>query len=186
MRIKYYLLGTLCLTLLGCAGGATKEGMIYISTTPIKFADVLESEVTVDSVDGGQSTNPLWTSEISNEAFADALKATLEALNLLSENGRYQLRVKLEKVDQPSFGFDMTVTTVINYQLIDTQISQTIVNETIEAKHTATTDDAFAGVKRLRLANEGSARKNIAELINRLSKINIATGQVSLVFYQRP
>lgn len=182
LRIKYFLLGTFCLMLFGCAGGATKEGMTYISATPMKFSDALENEVTVDSVEGGQSTNPLWTSEISDDAFADALKATLEALGLLSDNGRYQLRVILKEVDQPLFGLDLTVTTVINYQLIDTQTNQTIVNETIEAKHTATFDDAFAAIKRLRLANEGSARKNIAELVNRLSEINIAMGQVSLVF----
>ncbi len=182
LRIKYLFVGVIVLTLFGCASGATKEGMTYMATTPVNFSDALQGQVAVDKVEGGKSTNPMWSSQISDEAFAGALRASLEALGLLSDDGHFKLRVTLQEVDQPVFGFDMTVTTVVRYELIDARTSQRIFDETIEAKHTATTSDAFAGVKRLQLANEGSAKNNIAEFIDRLSEITVSAEQVSLVF----
>ena len=39
---------------------------------------------------------------------------------------------------------------------------------------------AFFGVKRLRLANEGAAKENIAALLKRLSALKVEASQVSL------
>ncbi len=179
-EIRLLLITFLAALLIGCAGGATQEGMVYQPELAPEFDPGLANAVAIDSVSGGEKTNPLWTSEISNESFAAALKATLDGLGLWSDSGRYQLRIEMQKVDQPAFGFDMTVTTQVNYQLFDSQTNTLIMDKTIIAEFTATVDDAFAGVKRLRLANEGSARKNIEDLINRLSKLNLSDADISL------
>ncbi len=179
-RLRLVFFASVSAVLIGCAGGATREGMVYQPDAALGFDRALDNAVAVGRVSGGQKTNPLWTSEIGNEAFADALKATLEGLGLWSDTGRYQLRVELQEVDQPAFGFDMTVTTRVNYQLIDSQRNSIVLNETVVAEFTATVDDAFAGVKRLRLANEGSVRKSIGELVKLLSLLEISGAQVSL------
>ena len=85
------------------------------------------------------------------------------------------------EIDQPSFGFDMTVTTHVRYVLTDTTINSVIYDEIIVAPHTATVGDAFAGVKRLRLANEGSGKKNIEGLLEKLSKLKINKNEISVV-----
>ena len=45
--------------------------------------------------------------------------------------------------------------------------------ESIASEYTATPGDAFAAVKRLRLATEGAAKNNIAEGLSRISKLSL-------------
>ena len=47
------------------------------------------------------------------------------------------------------------------------------------AKHTAKASDAFAGVKRLRLANEGSAKENINMVLAELAKLDLKNVSLS-------
>lgn len=178
-HLKLLLLLSTCLYLFGCASGAKQENIVYrgmVSPQPTELKD----NIAVDNVSGGQKTNPAWTSEISNESFGAALKQSLAHQSLLGDNGRYRLNVELLKVDQPMFGFNFTVKTSIRYTLLDQQTQKTVMSETINASHTATTGDAFVAVTRLRLANEGAAKKNIQDLIQRLSGLNLESGQVSL------
>lgn len=65
---------------------------------------------------------------------------------------------------------NFNVTTRIEYILyFENNIKyQTIVT----ANGTATMNDAFVGTKRLRIANENSAKENIKNFIEELSKIN--------------
>ena len=178
-HVKLLLLLTTCLYLFGCASGAKQENIVYrgmVSPQPAALKD----NIAIDSVTGGQKTNPAWTSEISNESFSSALRQSLAYQNLLGDNGRYRLKVELLAVDQPLFGFNFTVKTRIRYTLVDQQSQQTVMAETINASHTATTGDAFVAVTRLRLANEGAAKKNIQDLMQRLSELKLDAGQVSL------
>lgn len=178
-HIKLLLLLSTCLYLFGCASGAKQENIVYrgmVSAQP----EALKQNIAVDNVSGGQRTNPAWTSEISNEAFGSALKQSLAHQNLLGDNGRYRLKVELVNVDQPLFGLNATLNTSIRYTLVDRQTSQTVMSETVNASYTATIGDAFVGVTRLRLANEGSAKKNIQNFIERLSGLKLDAGQISL------
>jgi hypothetical protein len=165
--------------LLGCASGATKENMNYQGDQKV-YDERLKNNIEVAAVSGGESTNPLWTSEISSEEFSSAVKQSLSEQGLLSENGKYQLQVKMIEVDQPSFGFDMTVTTHVQYVLTDTTNHSVILDEVIVAPYTATTGDAFAGYKRLQLANEGSGKKNIEGLLEKLSELKINRKDISI------
>lgn len=165
--------------LFGCASGAKVENMTYTGTQH-QFDRALESNVGVQDVSGGTDTNPLWTSEISNDAFRQAVKNSLSSQGLLSEQGNYDLAIQLIEVNQPIMGFDLTVTTHIRYVLRDKTTDKVVLDEMIITPHTATMGDAFAAVKRLRLANEGSARKNIESLIEKLVQLKIEPSTVSM------
>ena len=167
------------LYLFGCASGAQMDAMIYPGDKK-QYDEKLESDLNVGPVSGGKKTNPAWTSEISNEAFTGALKESLKKQGLFSENGRYQLEVKMLKVEQPMFGLDLTVTTHVQYILTDTNSSTILMDETIIARHTATFSDAFAAIKRLRIANEGSGLKNIEGILNKLAELKVDPMNVSL------
>ncbi|MBS8240891.1 hypothetical protein DYI22_10290 [Marinobacter lipolyticus] len=178
VRILAVLAALLYLT--GCASGAKMGNMVYEG--PINTYDTaLQSNVDVYSVSGGEETNPAWTSEIDNDAFAGALKQSLRKQGLLSGEGRYQLEAILLKVEQPLFGLDFEVTTHVKYILTDRENTGAVVlNETIVAPYTATIGDAFAAIKRLRLANEGSGNANIQGLLEKLAELQIHPTDVSL------
>ena len=90
------------------------------------------------------------------------------------------LEVNLLKVEQPLFGFDTTVTTHVLYILTNSKDNTNVFVKTVTAEYTATIGDDFFGIARLRIANEGSAKKNIESLLRELSKLKISPQQVSL------
>lgn len=148
----------------------------YKGETPLK------EEITVVEAAGGHKTNPLWTSQISSEDFKKALEDSLASVQLLNpqNNGKYRLSLELQKLKQPIVGFNMTVTAVVNYKLADAETGKVVLEETIETPFTATVSDAFMGVERLKLANEGAARENIKELIAKLYSLEIAPTDVTV------
>jgi hypothetical protein len=73
------------------------------------------------------------------------------------------------KLEQPLVGYDMTVTATVSYELKDLQSGKVLWSDTVVTPHTATVSDAFVGITRLRLANEGAVRKNIATLLQRIA-----------------
>lgn len=145
-----------------------------------KYASEIQENVALAEVTGGTNTNPAWTPEIENEAFYGAVKETLKSQGLYSDQGKYRLEAKILEVDQPLVGFDLMVTAHIRYILTNTDSGKVVLDETVVAPHTSTVSDAFVAVKRLRLANEGAAKKNIEGLLNRLSELGIAPEEVSL------
>jgi hypothetical protein len=76
-------------------------------------------------------------------------------------------------VDQPLLGFSMTVKMEVSYALVDTQSGKTLWSKSIESEYTAKASEAFAGVKRLRLANEGAARENIQQAITVMGTLTL-------------
>ena len=172
------------LVLTGCASSAKIDGMTVdeAQARGNTYSSALQDNLQVKEVQGGEETNPLWTSEIGGVEFQGALEQSLGNAGLLSndENAPYTLRAKLLRVDQPLFGLDFEVTSEVEYSLIDNASGQELFRETLRTPFTAGVGDAFIAVKRLRLANEGSARENIAALLKRLSALNIEAKQVSL------
>jgi hypothetical protein len=159
-----------------CAQGATARGM---TITPADLRAPpnpgLVQSVTVTGVAGGKETNPMWKSNIGDAAFREALEESLRAVAFLSQPGTapLALEARLVRVDQPFAGFNMTVTSVVHYTIKEVRSGAVLIDEDVEAQHTATVGDAFVGTTRLQLANEGSARKNIAALIERMNKIQV-------------
>lgn len=178
--LKLILIFIACTCLFGCASGARMENMIY-SGNQKEYSEKLKENVEVSSCSGGKKTNPAWTSEIDDEAFSGAVKKSLLSQGLLSDNGKYKLQIKMIKLDQPLFGFDMKVTSHVQYILTDSTNNSVVLDETIIAPYTATVNDAFYGVKRLMLANEGSGKKNIEGLLEKLSTLQISPKEISIV-----
>ncbi|MBL1457324.1 MULTISPECIES: hypothetical protein [unclassified Methylophaga] len=176
---KISLILVAILYLSGCASGAKVENMTYQGAQK-NYSEGLKQSVEVAKVSGGKETNPLWTSEISSDAFSTAVKQSLSTQGLLSDNGRYKLTVNMLSVDQPFMGFDLEVTTYVEYSLVDSTNDSVIFKETIIAPYTATMSDAFAAIKRLRLANEGAGQKNIEMLLEKLSELKINQSEISL------
>ena len=178
--VKQTLAIATCFYLAGCASGAQVENMIYKGDKQ-EYSSEIKENVVLSSVTGGEDTNPAWTSEISDKAFSGAIKESLVNEGLYSDNGKYSLSVEMVEIDQPSFGFDMTVTTIVKYILKDESSGEVVLSKEVNAPYTATIGDAFSGVERLKLANEGSGRKNIEELIKLLSDLNIEIDKISMV-----
>lgn len=183
-KINLLQLITLSVFLFSCASPAKMENMLVSKDQigGVKFDQKLKKEINVDEVKGGDKTNPLWTSEIGNKEFKEALVVTLGYAGLLGDpkDSVYVLNTNLLNVEQPFLGLNMKVTTVIQYILIERMSGKEIMKEVLTASYTAGLDDSVIGIKRLRLANEGSAQENISMLIDALSKLNIDKEQISV------
>lgn len=157
----------------GCAQKARMNAMIFDVTdaTVIKDTSQLYQQVNVEKVEGGEKTNPIWTSQVDNPEFAAALENTLRIHALLAEqggSGRYNLTATLISMDQPFIGASFTVTAAVQYVLVDATSGAAVFDESITKPYTAKFNDAFLGAERLRLANEGAIRENIGEFVRRL------------------
>jgi hypothetical protein len=156
----------------GCASPAEVENMIVIPPEirdPIDLS--LKNAVCVNQVTGGEETNPLWTSEVDNPSFRSALTSSLMNHGLVATETSgcaYDLNANLLGLAQPGFGFDMEVTAHVNYEVLHHASDDPYFLESVSTAYTATVGDAFAGIKRLRLANEGAVKKNIEEFIRAL------------------
>lgn len=167
--------GILVLHLSGCATPASVEGMSVDRGDVVSAsADFpLKNTLSVGEVSGGEETNPIWTSEVGNEEFRSALESSLRRGQLLStaeQASLYRLNATLIELQQPLVGFDIRVNSSVRYELLSMGRGDRLWQETINAGYTATVNDAFMGVERLRLANEGSIRENIKKLIERLHR----------------
>lgn len=175
--IKLVALGALAGFAAGCASPAKPEAMV-----PRQFNIAREHPYTTSlSVTGGKETNPMGKSEISSDAFAQAVADSIERSGVFTSvidggGSDYKLDVSLVEVISPTFGFDMTVTAVTEWRLTEVAGGNVVSEESISTPFTATVGDAFAGVARLRLANEGAAKANIKEGIRRLSELQLAPG----------
>ncbi len=131
----------------------------------------------VAPVAGGKETSPLWTSQVGNTEFQEALVRSLIATKLASANilsnpsaanGRYRLEAVLQNLQQPLMGFDLTVTATVAYKLTEIATGTVVYESTLVTPATATMGDAFIAVERLKLANEKAIRANLTNLVGEL------------------
>ncbi len=158
----------LLLPLAACASGASPGAMTVPLSAETMIADgsALRQSIATGTVGGGQDTNPLWTSQVSNEAFATALRQSLGTHAMLAIGSeRYRLDATLGGLRQPMAGFSMEVTSTVSYRLTALATGSVVFERTIEAAYTAPFNAAFSGVERLRLANEGSVKENIRQFL---------------------
>ena len=155
----------------GCASPSKPEGMV--PTTPIAGQHAKTTSVVVA---GGSETSSLGKSQISNDAFQQAIAMSIEKNKTFSSvvkgaGGDYQLAVTVVSMDQPSFGLSFTVKMEAAWSLKKAD-GTVVMQESIKSEGTAGVGDAFAGVERLRLANEYAARANIATALEKIGKLN--------------
>ena len=165
----------------GCATPANSVNMVVragdATTARSATPEALKANIAIRDVTGGKETNPMWVSDVGSSDFERALEDSLRAVGMLAANrqsGRYLLMAHLEKLEQPFMGFDMTVTAAVAYTLIERSTGKTVWQKSIATPYTAKVGDAFVGTERLRLANEGSVRQNITQLIGELQQAKVA------------
>lgn len=159
------------LTLGACAAGARSQQMVAAAPTPFAAEHQLRNGVAMHNVQGGSETNPLLSSNIADDQFQAALEQSMRDAGLLAgsaESARYRLSASMQEVNQPMVGFDMSVTMTVRYTLTPVAGGAPIFDEPVRATGVGRMGDAFAGVERLRIANEAAARENIAEFLRRL------------------
>jgi hypothetical protein len=158
--------------LAGCATAANPQAMAVTApaaATEQPFPPKLQHAMCVRNVTGGEETNPLWVSKVDDTGFRTALSNSLDSVGLSAPSAScsYPIDVNLLGLSQPSLGFDMTVTSHVNYKVYDTT-GQPVLLATIDAPYTAKMGDSLIGVKRLQLANEGSIRVSIQQFFDKL------------------
>lgn len=167
--------------LAGCATPARIEQMQVEPSAASRGAlanSPMRDNIAIKDVTGGKETNPLWVSNVGSAEFERALEGSLRASSLLSANrqaGKYVLTAHLLKLDQPMFGASMTVTASVQYLLAERATGKEVFSRTITLPYTAAFSDAFMGAERLKLANEGAIRTNIAALIEALGGLKVAS-----------
>lgn len=164
-----------CVALLaGCATPANREAMVPPTVTVAKkHPQSVSVEVT-----GGQQTDAMGKSQISNEDFAQALEQAItqsQTFASVTKGGaqNYRLSVVIVSLDQPSFGLTFNVKMEAGWTLKRTDTGATVWQESIRSESTAGPSDAFAAVARLRMATEGAARNNIAQGLTKISQLNL-------------
>lgn len=158
----------------GCATPSQPQAMIATSAPALHGS----KETVAVSVSGGRETSSMGASQISDAAFAQALRDSIENSGLFAKavqgsDAPYRLEAFIGKVQQPFLGFDATVAMEVSYTLSEAPPEKKVWQKSIETSYTATVSDALVGVTRLRLANEGAARKNIEQAIAELSKLGL-------------
>lgn len=167
-RIIFLL--SIAIAVVGCATPASQQAMT-ISSSDISSnrSEKLANSVYVNSVSGGKSTNPLWTSQVDNETFKLALEQSLAVAGYKtsdSSKAKYLVHAELKKLDQPLIGIDFDVVSEISYTVEASGEKNTY---PISANGKATFSDSVIGFERLRIANEKSIKENITKFINFLS-----------------
>jgi len=158
----------------GCATPAQSEAM---ASSRMDFGRKNDRSVTI-TVTGGSETKSTGKSQISDDDFASAINASIEKSGLFSkilglEASDFQLNAEIVRVDQPTIGFNMTVTLEVNWTLIRRSTGKVAWQKAETSTYTATMGEAFAGVTRLRMATEGAARLNIDRALGEIGKLEL-------------
>jgi hypothetical protein len=169
---KFFIMAILLGGLGACATAADPHAMIVAPSADAAkpFPQPLLGAMCVRNVTGGEKTNPLWVSKVDNEGFNAALTSSLTGVGLAAATVdvcHYPIDVNLLGLSQPGMGFDMTVTSHVNYKVYDSA-GQPFLLTTIDAPYTAKFGEAFVGVERLKKANEGAIRQSISALFDKL------------------
>ncbi|NVN93198.1 MAG: hypothetical protein HXX11_21735 [Desulfuromonadales bacterium] len=158
----------------GCATPATFEGMV-----PESYAITQKHQETVRVVvSGGQETSAMWKTQISDEAFLQALIEAIGKSQAFSKvvqgaEAQYLLSVVLISIEQPSIGTSLTVNLETGWTLSRQDTGKIMWREAVTSEHTARVGDAFTFASRLKLATEMAAKKNIAEGLAKISKLKL-------------
>ena len=139
---------------------------------PLPPASPWRGSLAVGTVNGGAPTNPLGVSRVGNAEFTEALRISLGMHGLAGE--RLVVDGALQNLVQPLLGFDMTVTATAQYRVTERATGRVLFDQVISTPFTARFGSHLYGVERLRLANEGAIRANIAAFIAALNALPAA------------
>lgn len=158
----------------GCASPSTSAAMVTAVTAPI----TKHPESVSVNVSGGSETSAMVISKISDADFTEAIKISITQSGLFAKTAGvsaadYNIDVTIIRLVQPMFGASFTVTLESTWRLTRRSDKKLIWEKSVTTPFTATMGDAFVGVTRLRLANEGAARENIKEAIAQMGAVSL-------------
>jgi hypothetical protein len=133
----------------------------------------LSESVSLGEVNAGLLGTEPFSDFVDPSTFRDVVEGSLRNNGYLdpSNAGRYKLDVDFINMRVPAAGLNMTGTCMIDYILNDTVTQTQKLKETIESKHTEGLG-TLSGYARSKKATEGAIRKNLQELIERLSRLD--------------
>ena len=170
-------------TLIGCATPARPGHMVpETAHFPSQSLDSpLHSAIAISRVGGGEKTNPLLVSKVGSNELQEALRLSLKQCGLLSPSdvaAPFRLEVFLIELKQSGSSLTAIVDSVMRYKLIRSGDDQVVYDDIITASYKATVGDSFYGPQRLKLANEGAIRANIAAFLENLHSLNISKSPI--------
>jgi len=155
----------------GCAMPAATENMIiHPAASKIPVSQKYKGAMAVRDVTGGEETNPLWTSQVDNASFKEALEKSLAEIGYNAPDGkkpRYFIDADLRSLDQPFIGLDFDVSANVVYNVEKNGVKT---KYPINAVGTASVSDAFIAVERLKIANERAIKENIKYFFTTIAK----------------
>jgi hypothetical protein len=127
---------------------------------------------------GGKDTNPMWTTQIGDAEFLQAVEQSILENRLFTSvlkigEADYALRATLIRMDQPMIGFDMTVSLEIVWSLTPKGEQKALWEKSFQTQGRKSVGDAFVGTTRLRKATEAAAQANIAEALNAIAGLEL-------------
>ncbi len=160
--------------LAGCASPANRDAM---TATSVASSKKLPYSLSVKT-GGGNETNPMWSSDISNDDLRAAIEKSITQTALFKEvvkgkSGDYELSVSIAKLTKPMFGAAFTVDIEAGWTLIKTSDKSVAMREVIKSTYTGGAFDSLVGTARLRMAVEGAARNNIKQGMNAIAALNL-------------
>jgi hypothetical protein len=171
-KLKKIILSILCVFLLsGCAVPLKSQEMLpqfdfYDSLKSKKFEDnIFVNNVDVAENVGGQT--PVTPEEYKITLVSSFRQADLYAPE---NDAKYFLDAYMSEMNQPVFGFNLTVTSVADYKVFRKSDKKLMFSETISVPCTKGFGDAFDAALRLRLASGCAVGENITHVIKVISK----------------
>lgn len=166
------------LLLLALLGGCVSAPLASRMTPDLAGIQAPKTEkvLRVGAVTGGEKTNPLDRPRIEDEGFQEALINTLQSSGLFKEvttgrEGDYELSVQI--ISQDSLGtFSTTLLLFVNYRLTDLGSGKELWKENLLSQYEVTGTEVFAGLERLKRAQEGAVKDNLTRLVKKLSQVS--------------
>jgi hypothetical protein len=159
-------------------GHMVPESALFPSYSP---DSPLRNAIAISKAGGGEKTNPLLVSKVGDKELHETLRLSLKQCGFLSTSdvaAPFRLEVFLIELKQPRGGLTAIVDSVMRYKLTRSGDDQVVYDDIITASYKATVGDAVYGPHRLKLANEGSIRANIATFLENLHSLNISKSPI--------
>lgn len=173
--LRFLASGAACLALAFLSGCATASNPTPLSASEFAPQHKHTGAVSVTAT-GGSETSSVGASQISNAAIVESVTQTIQQSGLFeqvaAQGTPYRLEIQLVRLEQPMFGGTFTVKLEMNWRLLDTS-GTPVWQKAVQSAGTATMGDAFAGVTRLRLANENALRLNIRDALTQIGALDL-------------
>jgi hypothetical protein len=160
--------------LAACASAPERSAMQPVSVSVMRVT--APGDVAV-AVTGGTESGGLDGPNIAAADFKAAIEDSLAKARAFERvtdgaGARYALTASIVRITRPMFGLTFDVTVEVGWSLVDRRQDKVLLRKVLTASGTATVSDAFAGVKRIRLAVEAASRASIEQLLGELAALS--------------